>query len=64
MERVPARIWSVVAGPTHQLQYKTNRNQPDWFNLVATLTATNATVSATDTLGPDPQRFYRVLVGP
>ena len=54
--------WSAVAGQTHQLQYKTNLIQPNWLNLGATITATNTTVSATDTLGPDPQRFYRVLV--
>jgi hypothetical protein len=55
--------WSAVASQVYQLQYKTNLNQPNWLNLGAPLTATNTTVSTTDTLGLDPQRFYRVLVG-
>ena len=54
--------WSAVAGQTNQLQYKTNLNQPTWLNLGPAITASGTSISITNTLGPDPQRFYRVKV--
>ncbi len=52
--------WSAGAGQIYQLQYKTNLNQPDWINLGSPITATNTSVSTSDALGNDLQRFYRV----
>ena len=57
-------IWSALAGQTYQLQFKTNLNQTSWNNLGSAITATNSTVIALDSIGPDPQRFYRVKIGP
>jgi hypothetical protein len=42
------------------MQYKTNLLQPNWINLGSIVTATNATMTIPDVIGPDPQRFYRI----
>jgi hypothetical protein len=54
--------WSAVVTAVYQLQYSTNLAQGDWSNLGGAITATNAVMSAADSIGPDPQRFYRLLV--
>jgi uncharacterized repeat protein (TIGR03803 family) len=56
--------WSAVAGQTYQLQFKTNLNQTSWDDLGSPTIATNSTVTAYDSPGPDPHRFYRVKLGP
>lgn len=56
--------WSAIPGRTYQLQYKTNLAQIDWISLGGTNTATDVTMSATDSIWPDPQRFYRVILLP
>ena len=56
--------WSALSGQTYQLQYKTNLNQANWINLGSPIAATNFIMSASDTVGPDPQRFYRIEVLP
>jgi uncharacterized repeat protein (TIGR03803 family) len=56
--------WSAVAGQTYQLQFKTSLDQLSWIDSGSAIVATNATVTAWDTPGPDPHRFYRVKVGP
>jgi hypothetical protein len=53
--------WGALAGRAYQVQFKTNLNENVWNNLGSVFTATNATVTATDTIGPDPHRFYRVM---
>lgn len=54
--------WNAVVSAVYQLQYRTNLVQGDWGNLGSALAATNTVMSAADTIGPDPQRFYRLLV--
>ena len=54
--------WSAVASAVYQLQYRTNLAQGNWSNWGSAITATNAVMSASDSIGPDPQRFYRLLV--
>ena len=56
--------WNAMVGLSYQVQYKTNLTQPAWSDLGAPLVATNNTPSASDTTGPDPQRFYRLSVSP
>jgi uncharacterized repeat protein (TIGR03803 family) len=56
--------WSALAGQTYQLQFKTNLNQMNWNNLGSVIIATNSAATALDPIGPDPQRFYRVKIGP
>jgi hypothetical protein len=52
--------WNAIPGQTYQVQYATNLTQPLWLNLVL-LTAANPTVTASDTVGADAQRFYRIV---
>jgi hypothetical protein len=54
--------WSAVASVVYQLQYRTNLAQGNWSNWGSAITATNAVMSASDSIGPDPQRFYRLLM--
>lgn len=54
--------WSAIPGRTYQLQYKTNLAQIDWISLGGTNTATDVTMSATDSIRPDPRRFYRIVL--
>ena len=52
--------WTALPGLPYQMQYKTNLLQPNWINLGSIVTATNATMTIPDVIGPDPQRFYRI----
>ncbi len=52
--------WSAVSGKTYQLQFKTNFDQLNWNNLGGIITASGSSASATDSIGADKQRFYRV----
>jgi uncharacterized repeat protein (TIGR03803 family) len=53
--------WSTAKGQTYQLQYRTNLNATNWTTLLS-LTATNSTATASDTLNAAGQRFYRVVL--
>jgi uncharacterized repeat protein (TIGR01451 family) len=57
-------IWTAVPGQLYQMQYKTNLNQVTWINLGSTNLANSSTLSVSDTVRPDPQRFYRIEVLP
>jgi hypothetical protein len=54
--------WNAVMNADYQLQYSTDLTQTNWTDLGSLITATNTVMSATDSIGPDPQRFYRLLV--
>jgi uncharacterized repeat protein (TIGR03803 family) len=54
--------WSIMPGETYQLQYCTNLTSPNWTGLGSSLTASNTTVSVSDAIGSDPQRFYRLML--
>jgi hypothetical protein len=56
--------WSTVPGLAYQVQFNTDLTQTNWANLGTALTATNTTAFASDALGPDPQRFYRIALLP
>ena len=56
--------WNAVSNLTYQLQSATNLAAPDWIDLGSPITATNSYVSATDPIGSDGQRFYRVRLVP
>jgi uncharacterized repeat protein (TIGR03803 family) len=59
-----ALSWTAAQGQRYQLQYKTNLNSTNWFNLGSSITATGSTVTASDLIGSNPQRFYRVILLP
>jgi uncharacterized repeat protein (TIGR03803 family) len=56
--------WSAVAGQTYQLQYKSDPCSTNWNNLGSAAVATNGAVSASDTVGSIPQRYYRAVLLP
>ncbi len=52
--------WNSLAGIGYQLQFSTNLLKTNWVNLGAVINATNSIATTTNSIGPDPQRFYRV----
>jgi hypothetical protein len=57
-QRIPLALFQ------YQLQFKTNLTQPNWTNASGPITATNTSATASDIIGPDRQRFYRVALMP
>jgi len=56
--------WSAVSNFAYQLQYATNLVAPAWIDIGSPITATNNSVSTTDAVGADVQRYYRVRLWP
>jgi uncharacterized repeat protein (TIGR03803 family) len=56
--------WSATVSQGYQLLYKTNLTQGVWSNLNSSVTATNPIMTTVDTIGPDRERFYRILQTP
>ncbi len=56
--------WTALAGVQYQVQYKTNLAQTSWINLSTNITATTNPMTLSDHIGPDPRRFYRVMLLP
>jgi uncharacterized repeat protein (TIGR03803 family) len=56
--------WSAAAGLTYQLQFKTDLTSATWTNLGGLRTASGPTVTVSDAVGANVQRFYRVLLMP
>ena len=54
--------WAAVPNQTYLVQYTTNLNSTNWLSLGSPITATNSTASASDFIGPDQKRFYRVVL--
>jgi uncharacterized repeat protein (TIGR03803 family) len=57
-----AFTWSANAGGSYQVQYTTDARATNWNDLGGVLVATNSTLSAADIIGPEAQRFYRVVL--
>jgi regulation of enolase protein 1 (concanavalin A-like superfamily) len=51
-----------IAGKTYRVEFKNDLNQATWSPLGGNRLATSSTLSVEDTIGNQPQRFYRVLV--
>lgn len=56
--------WASAVGRSYQVQYKTNLAQAGWSNLGSPITAVSTVTSSSDTIGPDPRRFYRIALLP
>lgn len=54
--------WNALTGLRYQAEYKTNLSQANWTNTGDVITATNSAATFSDSVGTDPQRFYRVLL--
>jgi hypothetical protein len=61
---VAALTWSGNVGQSYQVQFTTNLAQGAWTTVGVPIAATNSTMTTTDRLGQDAQRFYRVLLVP
>ena len=53
--------WEAVSNHIYRVQYKNNLSDLVWTNLGADIAAMSNFATATDVIGPNPQRFYRVL---
>jgi hypothetical protein len=56
--------WSSIPGLVYRVQYKTNLVQANWINLGGGVTASGITTTVSDPIGPDPRRFYHVVLVP
>jgi hypothetical protein len=56
--------WTALPGVRYQAQYKTNLAQSSWSNLGGVVAATTNLLTLSDNIGPDPRRFYRVMLLP
>ncbi len=56
--------WNALTGLVYQVQYKTDLNLDTWSNLGDPVTAADTVATASDVLGTDAQRFYRVILLP
>ena len=59
-----AFVWTAVSGRKYQVQYKTNLTDQNWLDLGGPITATNSRVTANDVVGPNAQRYYRIMMQP
>jgi hypothetical protein len=53
-------LWEVQAGKKYRVQYTTDPASGNWLDLGPDITATGPTAMATDAIGANRQRFYRV----
>ena len=53
--------WNAVSGQTYHVQFMNPIGSGLWSNLAGTILATSNSASATDTIGINPQSFYRVI---
>jgi hypothetical protein len=56
--------WNATAGQVYQVQYISDLNRTNWNNLGSLIAATNGLVTAFEVIGPEPQRFYRIILVP
>jgi hypothetical protein len=56
--------WSAVSGKSYQLQSTTNLSPSNWTNWGGVVIASNATVTVTNHIGADTQRYFRAHVLP
>jgi uncharacterized repeat protein (TIGR03803 family) len=56
--------WSTQRGASYQLQYTSELSSSNWANLGTAVTATNSTLTLTDSVTNASQRFYRLALKP
>jgi hypothetical protein len=54
--------WAAIPGITYWLQSKSGVKDAAWETIPGSVTASGATASAEDPIGPGDQRFYRVMI--
>jgi hypothetical protein len=50
-----------IPGKTYRVDYKNSLSDPVWIQLAPPMVAGTTSLGATDTLGANPQRFYRIV---
>jgi hypothetical protein len=48
----------------YQVQATTDLDQPDWTDLGSAFTATNSTMTTSETIETNAQQFYRIVLLP
>jgi uncharacterized repeat protein (TIGR01451 family) len=56
--------WTTIPGRQYRVQYKSRLDNVDWSDLPGDVMAEGISSARTDSLAPDRQRFYRVLLLP
>jgi subtilase family serine protease len=56
--------WSSTDAQQYQVQAETNLAQPNWTNLGSAFTATNSTMTTSESIGTNAQQFYRIVLLP
>ncbi len=54
--------WNTTPGQMYQIQYTPSLTHPTWKNLGGIINAFGPTTTASDDIGPNPQRFYRAIL--
>jgi hypothetical protein len=54
--------WTTVIGHSYQPQYTDSPGSPAWNNLGQAIPGNSGTATASDAVGTNPQRFYRIVV--
>jgi subtilase family serine protease len=57
-----AFTWSSTGGQLYQIQTETNLAQPNWTNFGSAFTATNSTMTTSESIGTNTQQFYRIIL--
>jgi hypothetical protein len=56
--------WNGMTGQMYQVQYTTNLAPANWMNFGGTIPGVNGTMTASNLLGAEPQRYYRLVLLP
>jgi hypothetical protein len=56
--------WDSIPGQTYQVQFTTNLNQCCWQSVGGTIAPVDSSASVIEPLGPEDQRFYRLMLVP
>ena len=54
--------WCSVSNLTYQIQYKKALASTNWLDLSGPVAASNGAACASDGIGPDVERLYRVVL--
>ncbi|GEM_PF-4906808 len=56
--------WNSVSNRTYRLQYKNDLNETEWVDLPPDIMATGPVTTVTNSVGSEPQRFFRLRTLP
>jgi len=56
--------WGALAGRTYGVEYKISLSETDWLPLATNIVASSSSASASDMVGTNTQRLYRIVLQP